>query len=127
MDIVTEVFNDLYKLIWPGTVLLCLWCYFITLGLRRVAERVAPSLQANWWWNEVVLYFTPMILGALSAFPVRTLLPAILTKASAVFIWGAVSGALSSFVYNRARAILNKKFQDAGVDIVLPPPPAEKP
>lgn len=121
MDIVNEIFNDLYKLVWPGTILLCLWCYFITLGIRRIAERLVPQLQANWWWNEVVLYFLPMLIGALSAFPLKAQLPALLTKASAILIWGAVSGAMSSFVYNRARAILNKKFQDAGVDVTLPP------
>lgn len=115
-----ELFNDLYKLIWPGTVLLCLWCYFLTFGLRRIVERLWTGAKPNWWWNEVVLYFLPMTIGAASAFPVRTLLPAMLTKASTILIWGAVSGAMSSLVYNRARAIINKRLADAGVDVQLP-------
>ena len=113
-----------------------------TFFIRMIVETAAPSCKKigaestrfGRWWNGVIIYAIPVLLGVvLCVFVGEPITPVeaikdgvILKKVAALF--GAVVGWLSSFLYKVARKTLKKK---TGVDLdptaspTIPPLPPE--
>jgi len=96
-----------------GTYVLALAIAVITLIARRVVETLWPSLKkqadANTpgvtyltmlsrWWNEVILYAIPVVLGALSSLVQSDFLFTGI-DGGARWMYGAGVGWFSSFLY----------------------------
>ena len=98
-------------------------CYVVTLGIRRIVEAALPHLKEkpykttfSRWWNEVILYLTPICIGALAA-PLLRGTPVIvegMEKTLVCIIYGMVVGSLSSMIYKVMKMLILKK---AGVVI----------
>ena len=111
-------------------------CYVVTLGIRRIVEAALPHLQGkpykttfSRWWNEVILYLTPICIGALAA-PLLRGTPMIvegMEKTLVCIIYGLVVGSLSSMIYKVMKMLILKK---AGVVIpeleAMPPTQPEE-
>lgn len=140
--------DQLYEqLISRETLILGFAVFIATFFVRRIVETAVPSCKDKedgelgstyktkfgLWWNSVILYAIPVVLGAslaLLAFKFDVL-PGVKTLAGAG-MWGAVVGWCSSFVYKFARKFIKKK---TGLDITPDlsdstkdsDPPAKKP
>lgn len=112
-----------------GTLILACAVYIITFLIRRITETAIPSIKKqadandpklsyktafSRWWNEVILYVLPIIVGCLFG----------LVKAPFMFgddvktvsgriIVGGVIGWLSSFLYKVVKKLLVSK---TGID-----------
>jgi len=96
----TTVFNE-------TSVLFAVLIGMVVYGVRRFAEGTWPSLKTSRLWNDLVLYFLPIVLGALGAWALAasesSLLPANLISRVDQSLWGAVAGGFSGFVYTVVR------------------------
>lgn len=123
------------QLLYRETIYLAFIVVIGTFFIRRIVETAVPSCRdkANGklgseyqtkfglWWNSVVLYSIPVILGAFVAWVAfGTYTPENIKSSSSALVWGAVIGWCSSFIYKVVRKFLKKK---TGVD--LTPGPAE--
>lgn len=93
-----------------------LYAFFIGMlvyGLRRAAESQYPSLRSASWWNNLVLYFLPILLGGGLAVLMRHLGSEIVSAAIKsdvdTAIWGSIAGGLSGFVYTIGRKSLKQR------------------
>jgi len=110
--------TDLVAFVWPWTLIFCLFVALLVVGLRKVIERVWKGARENWWWNEIVLYMLPMVVGAVAAsIFIKYPFPALVTAHSTRFVYGIVCGGFSGFVYKMAKSVLKKKAEEAGVKI----------
>lgn len=96
----TTVFNE-------TSILFAVLIGMVVYGIRRFAEGAWPSLKTSHLWNDLVLYFLPIALGALGAWALSasgsSLLPANLSSRVDQSLWGAVAGGFSGFVYTVVR------------------------
>ena len=121
----------------PGTYVLGVAIFIVTFFMRRVIEGINPSLKkqadANAkavtylttyarWWNEVVLYALPVMIGMISAWMKSDFFFAGLDDRGAKVLFGAVVGWFASFLYKLLRKVIKQKL---GLDIV--PDPGELP
>lgn len=117
----------------------------VTIGtffIRRIVETgfpkvvqaaddtaAAPSYTNTWsvWWNKVVLYAIPVVLGTLLALTVKEFSSdeGLFTSRKGLALYGGVVGWCSSFAYKLFRQVVKKK---TGLDLPgasVPPPPAD--
>jgi hypothetical protein len=128
-----QLFDQLLR---RETIYLAFFVVIVTFFIRRIVETAVPSAKGvenghkgatyktkfGLWWNSVILYAIPVLLGAgvaILAFGSDYLPEDLKTRAGAG-MWGAVIGWCSSFIYKVTRKFLKKK---TGVD--LTPGPAE--
>lgn len=110
------------------TLLLAVVVWIISFFVRRIVELAIPTLKkqadANEpgktyltkgaeWWNEVILYAVPVVLGIALAVGIPWVSPELVTVGMRV-MWGFVVGWMSSFIYKVLRKILKERV---GVDI----------
>ena len=113
----------------PGTYVLGVTTYVLTFFVRRVIETTWPSLRKNAdanspkityltrasrWWNEVVLYAIPVLLGVLSGFIKSDFLFSTIGDKGGRFAFGALVGWFCSFLYKCLAKLLKSK---TGVDL----------
>jgi len=115
----------------PGTVILSFAVVILTFFVRRTLETSFPSLRkqcdenhpkpsylSGWarWWNQVLLYLIPVLLGVGMALWNIKYLFAIegLEDLDARLVFGGVIGWLSSFIYKIVRMLVKQRV---GVDI----------
>lgn len=113
----------------PGTYVLGVVVYVIIFLLRRIVESVWPSLKkqvdANTpgityltsmsrWWNEVILYFLPVIVGSAFGMVKSDFFFAGIVDRSGRILFGLVVGWFSSFLYKVLRKIIKVR---TGLDI----------
>lgn len=114
--------TDLVSFIWPWTIVFCLFVALAVVLVRKIVERVFPLARMSWWWNEVVLYLLPMLLGAVTALSfLQYPFPEMVKAASTRFVYGVVCGGLSGFVYKMAKSVLKKKAAEAGIEVKVGP------
>lgn len=132
-------------LLTTGAMILGLVTFIGTFLIRRIIETAVPSARKKSdpnapgvtyetgfarWWNEVILYALPAIVGGLVGFlNIEFIFGEVEIKTvSGRLVFGVVVGFFSGFVYKVVRKILKKT---TGVDLapdrggsVSPPPPA---
>lgn len=119
------------QFITAGTAILALSVVILTFFIRRIVETAVPSVkkkadeneigvtystQFARWWNQVILYSVPVIVGAcigLLKVPYLFNIEGMETRGARVF-FGGVVGWLSSYIYKIVRMTLKKK---TGVDL----------
>jgi len=133
--------EQLYEqLISRETLILAFTIVIGTFFIRRIVETAVPSCKDKdgdklgstyktkfgLWWNSVILYAIPVVLGALIAIWAYTagVLPGDFKSIPGAGMWGAVVGWCSSFLYKVARKFLKKK---TGVDLTPGPADPTKP
>lgn len=86
-----------------NTLLLAVFIGMIVFGIRRGAEKAFPSLKQSFWWNDIFLYFFPILAGGVLGviFPKfgSISVPEIYTSSVDRAQWGAVAGGLSGFAF----------------------------
>jgi len=127
-----QLYNQLLN---KETLILAFIVVIGTFFVRRIVETAVPSCKDiakngdskyktkfGLWWNSVILYAIPVILGAAVAIWAykASVLPGEFKTTPGAAMWGAVVGWCSSFLYKVARKFLKKK---TGVD--LTPGPAD--
>jgi hypothetical protein len=119
--------DQLYEqLISRETLILGFTVFIVTFFIRRIVETAVPSCKGKdgapyktkfgLWWNSVILYAIPVVLGsalAIWAFTAEVLQGDFKTIPGAG-MWGAIVGWCSSFTYKFVRKFIKKK---TGVDI----------
>lgn len=118
---------DITQLASP-TLLFMLFCYFVTLGIRKGFEMRWPKLKTSDGWTDF-LPVIPVVLGTLFAYvPKYPIPPAFIGSWASKGMWGFVAGALSTWGYDILQAVFKRMF---GFDIgtmqksVRPPPPGQ--
>jgi len=115
-----QFITDLISFVWPWSLIFCLFVALAVTLVRKVVERVWAGATTNWWWNEVVLYLLPMLLGAVTALSfLQYPFPEMVKAASTRFVYGVVCGGFSGFVYKMAKSVLKKKAAEAGVNLPI--------
>ena len=93
-------------------------CYVLTLVIRRIVETAKPTLRIkpyaftfSRWWNQVILYVLPILLGSLGAIGLRgtTVMPEGVESFKAAVVYGMVLGSMSSMLYKILRMLIMKK------------------
>lgn len=116
-----------------GTYVLGLGVFIATFFLRRVVEMLLPSwkkradandpkltylTEGSRWWNEVLLYAIPVLLGCAAGFLKSDFLFPGLNDLGAKILFGGAVGWFSSFLYKALRKALKEKV---GIDPVPSP------
>lgn len=117
--------------LWTVT-LFSLGVFVISLVLRRVLERLFPTVRkdtpesrAQHVWEEVLLPSMPVFVGitmslVISSYPY----PVLLTGFGSRAVFGAVSGFFCGWAYRIVKAVVTKKF---GVEVPDPLSVSERP
>lgn len=103
-----------------GAILLALAVFIITFFIRRSAELAFPVLvktsctekdpSISTWWNQVILYAIPVIVGGLFGLMNAPLLFGDQLKTmSARCLFGGVVGWFSGFIYKIVKKIIGDK------------------
>lgn len=124
-----EFYNTLTR---PGVLILALCVFILTFFIRRLVEIMFPRLKkrteadkapyvtaAAMWWNEVILFLIPVVLGAGIAVLCRKIsyvMPVEPITVGGSILWGIVIGWFSGFFYKVCRNLLKAK---TGVDLDL--------
>jgi hypothetical protein len=105
--------TDISQLMSP-TLVFMMFCYFLTLGLRRSFELGFPKLKDSTAWTAF-LPILPVLVGTVIVFvPKYPIPPAFGVSPYAKAIFGFVAGALSTWAYAIIQAVLKRLF---GFDI----------
>lgn len=135
-----EAFKDFFGV---HTVVFAAVCWIGTFLIRRIVETTWPSLKkaasemaeaATYktsmacWWNQVILYFVPVVLGA-TASTLATMypFPAGIQSVSGRLFFGIVVGFFSGFLFKVVKPIFVRIFGLKETDLPagsVPPPPA---
>lgn len=108
---------DLSQLFAP-TLVFMMACYFAAFGIRRMCELRWPRLTEKLDWADIVLPCLPVLLGvAFALIPKIPLPPAFVASFNAKVEFGFVAGAVSSWGYRIAKAVIKRLF---GVDVDAP-------
>lgn len=106
---------DITQLLSP-TLLYLLFCYFVTLGIRKSAELKWPKLKTSDGWTDF-LPVIPVVVGVLFAYvPKYPIPPVFIGSWASKGMWGFVAGACSTWSYMILQAFFKRVF---GVDINL--------
>jgi len=113
----------------PGTFAVAVAVVILTFFIRRIIEMQWPHLKKNedkdtgkvsyttkfaMWWNSVILYAIPVLLGASTAFFSSTFLHGGITDMGGRLLFQGGVGWFASFMYKVLRKVILKK---TGVDI----------
>jgi len=123
--------EQLYEqLVRRETLILAFVIVIATFFVRRIVETAVPSCKGKkdgayktkfgLWWNSVILYAIPVVLGigvAIWAFS-ASVLPGDFKTTAGAGMWGAIVGWCSSFGYKVVRKFLKSK---TGVDLIPGP------
>lgn len=94
-----------------GSLLYCLFIFFVVFFARLGLEAMRPTLKTRNWWTNVMLPFLPLLFGALLAWPLRSLFPEIFqTPVAVVMVNGAVLGSFSSSAYQLVNGLKKGVF-----------------
>lgn len=105
--------NDITQLMSP-TLLFMLFCYFVTLGIRKVCESIWPALKPHEDW-KLFLHVLPVFIGVAAAYAPKYPIPAaFIGSVYSKGMWGFVAGALSTYAYDIIQGVLKRLF---GFDI----------
>lgn len=105
--------TDLTQLLSP-TLVYMLFCYFVTLFIRKSLELRWPSLKVNEGWKDF-LPVLPVVIGMIFAYvPKYPIPPIFIGSAWSKGMWGFVTGALSTWAFAILQAVFKRMF---GVDI----------
>ena len=98
------------------TALFCLGVYIIVQGLRALFETIIKTLKTNYYWNDLALPWSPVLLGLGIAMLCKYYpFPDGIVSLSARCLYGMVCGFVSTTVYrNVAAAIANFRPAPAG-------------
>jgi len=113
----------------PGTFAVAVAVFIVTWFIRKVVEGVWPHLRKNGdenevkmtyitpfarWWNTVILYAIPVVLGGLIGLLPSQFLHGDIKDIGGRLLFQAGVGWFSSFMYKVLRKLILKK---TGVDI----------
>ncbi|MFA5202888.1 MAG: hypothetical protein WC708_00530 [Lentisphaeria bacterium] len=114
----------------PGTYILGVGIFIVVFMIRKIVESAWPKLKKQAdandpkltyltsmarWWNEVILYLLPVILGSFCGLIKSDFLFAGIGVKGGKIIFGAVVGWFASFLYKLLRRVIKQK---TGVDII---------
>ncbi len=102
------------------------WPYLKKAASEMVAAKTYTSKMSS-WWNQVILYAIPVVIGAALPLFVRELTPEGVTSTGSIILYGMKVGWFSSFGYKVLKQVVKKK---TGLDLpgnTLPPPPDTTP
>jgi hypothetical protein len=121
-----------------GTYVLAMAVFILTWLIRAIVETAWPTLKkradanavavtyltaGSRWWNEVVLYIVPVVIGGAFGLMVSsTFLFGDIQEISTKVTLGGVVGWLASFLYKILRKAIKQK---TGVDILPDSPTAD--
>lgn len=121
------------------SILLTIAVVILTFFIRRIVETAVPSAKKAAhendpaktylnvfaeWWNKVILYAIPVLVGLVLAITVKELAPESL-KTGGLSIYGAVVGWFSSFLYKVFRKVVQQKTGLNLPSASTAPPPGE--
>lgn len=105
--------TDITQLLSP-TLLFMLFCYFLTLGIRKGFELKWPNLKTSEGWKDF-LPVLPVLVGFAFAYVPKYPIPAVFIASPwSKGMWGFVSGALSTWAFAILQAVFKRMF---GIDI----------
>jgi hypothetical protein len=105
--------TDITQLLSP-TLLYMLFCYFVTLFIRKGLELWKPRLKDNTEWRDF-LPVLPVVIGIAFAYVPKYPIPAVFIASwASKGMWGFVTGALSTWAFAILQAVFKRMF---GVDI----------
>lgn len=108
----------------PGTFVLAVAIYLLVLMVRRVTESAWPSLKkqadanspevtyltkTSRWWNEVILYFLPVAVGALAGLLKSEFLFGTIGDRGGKILLGVCIGWFSGFLYKCLKRMIAQK------------------
>lgn len=113
----------------PGVVAVAVAVVVLTFFVRRIVELIWPLLKKaadandpgltylskmSVWWNSVILYAIPVVLGGCTAFIPSDFIHGDIKDLGGRLLFGAGVGWFASFMYKILRKLILKK---TGVDI----------
>lgn len=110
-----------------GTIAVAVGVFVATFFIRRITELLIPSLKKSedkyktklsLWWNTVILYAIPVLLGCSVGFIPSDFLHGDIKDMGGRLMFQAGVGWFSSFIYKVTRKMI---LQKAGVDLRRPP------
>lgn len=122
----TAIVDSLFDLFSrPGTYVLGISVYAATAMVRRIVETAVPSLRVtkanpeptsalSRWWNKVILYVLPVLLGSLSCFINSEFLFGSITDRGGKVLFGFSIGWLSGFLYKCFKQAVKQR---AGISV----------
>jgi len=97
-------------------IMFFLYAFFLGMlvyGVRKAVESKFEKIKSAYWWNDIALYFLPILLGGSLAILMKetgsSMVPELLHSKIDVAIWGSIAGGLSGFVYTVGRKMLKQK------------------
>jgi len=126
------------------TLMFASFCWISTFMIRRVVETQWPTLKKAsdvndltkltyltpmaMWWNEVILYALPVVIGILGALLAKATLPKEIQAWQSRVLFGCVIGFMSGFLYKIFIRIIRgvaSKVAGVTIDGSVPPPPGD--
>ena len=115
----------------PGTFAVAVAVVILTFFIRRIVETIKPGLKNvepytsafAKWWNSVILYGIPVVLGACAAFINSDFIHGDIKDLGGRLLFQGGVGWFASFMYKILRKMILKK---TGVDIQPGPIEPEK-
>jgi len=121
----------------PGTFALAVAVFIATFFIRRIVEILRPGLKnpkgtgayaskSQMWWNSVIIYAVPVVLGGLFSLSKSTWLFGEIDTLGGKVMFGAGVGWFSSFLYKILKKVILK---ETGVELPgeSEPPEATEP
>jgi len=116
-----------------GTLILACAVFIVTFFVRKIVETAVPSVKKqadenspnktyttgfSVWWNQVILYAIPVVIGCLfGLFNAPFMFAGDIKTMSGRIIFGGVIGWFSSFLYKVVRKMIIKKTGIDGSDL----------
>lgn len=118
-----------------GTLVLACAVFILTFFVRRIVETAVPSVKKQAdenakavtykttfarWWNSVILYAIPVVIGSLIGLVnISFIFTGDIKTISGRMIFGGVVGWFSSFLYKVVRKMIIKKTGVDGSDLPI--------
>lgn len=105
-------------------IMFSLGIYVITWMMRTLLEYKFPKIIVNKFYSEIVLPFTPVIVGAMVAFfATQYAYPPGISALSGRLVFGATTGMFSGLIFRVIKSMLKSKLGTDDNFIPAPPPP----
>lgn len=113
-DIIQHMEHLIEELVTIQNFVFCLVVWGMVYGLRRVAETIWVGADKNKYWRELIMPFSPVLIGAALAAVMKAYpFPAIFAASwqARAFV-GSVFGGISGHVYRIVNALFLKKEKE---------------
>jgi hypothetical protein len=109
-------------------IMFSLGIYVITWMMRTLLEYRFPKVITSKFYSEIVLPFTPVLVGAVVAFfATQYAYPAGISFLSGRLVFGATTGMFSGLIFRVIKSMLKSKLDPDDNFVPAPPAPPNAP